>query len=198
MGHGPNSAAMGTSVARAVSIAAHPVVLMAVAAVFASPAHVRPATVVISLICASAIMGYSLYKARRGDWVHIDASIPAERAQLNSRIGMGLLAAAAVLSLTRLHVGFPVVVALSGLIVAVGHVFRRLAKLSLHVAFAVFAAFLVWPNHIAAGTLALAAACVAWSRLALRRHVAADIILGALAGAAAGLAFHIAMARLAA
>jgi len=38
----------------------------------------------------------------------------------------------------------------------------------------------------------------AWSRLALRRHVAADDLLGALAGTEAGLAFHIAVARLAA
>jgi hypothetical protein len=120
--------------------------------------------------------------------------VPAERAQLNARVGVGLLAAAGALWLAGLHIGFSLVVGLSGLIVAVGHLLRGVTKLSLHVAFAVLAAFLVWPNHIATATLAVAAAGVAWSRLALQRHVAPDIVLGALAGAAAGLAFHIAVA----
>ena len=189
---------MGDSVARVVSIAGHPAVLMPVAAAIASPAHIRPAALAVSLVCACAVLGYSLYKARRGEWVHIDASVPAERAQLNVRVGAGLFAAAGALWLTGLHVGLALVVGLSALIVAAGHLLRGMAKLSLHVAFAVFAAFLVWPNPIAAATLALAAAGVVWSRLALQRHVAADVILGALAGAAAGLAFHIAVARLAA
>ena len=171
---------------------------MPVAAIVASPGHIGRAALVVSLACASAIVGYSLYKARRGDWAHIDASVPTERAQLNSRVGLGLLAAAGALWLAGLHPGFPLVVGLSGLIVAVGHLFRRTAKLSLHVAFAVFAVFLVWPNHIAATALAFVALAVGWSRLALRRHVAADIILGALAGAFGGLAFQVAIARLAA
>jgi hypothetical protein len=163
---------------------------MPVAAVIASPAHIGPAALAISIACAAAALGYSLYKARRGDWAHIDASAPAERMQLNSRVGIGLLAAAGVLWLTGMHVGFPLVVGLSGLIVVVGHAFRGVAKLSLHVAFAIFAAFLVWPNLVASAALTLVALVVAWSRLALRRHVAADIILGTLVGAAAGLAFH--------
>lgn len=189
---------MGDSVARAVSIAGHPAVLMPVAIAIASPAHIRLAAVAVSLVCACGVLGYSFYKARRGDWVHIDASVPAERAQLNARVGVGLLAAAGAIWLAGPHIGFSLAVGLSGLIVAVGHLFRGAAKLSLHVAFAVFAAILVWPNHIAAATLALAAAGVAWSRLVLQRHVAADIILGALAGGAAGLAFHVAVAWLAA
>lgn len=187
---------MGTSVARAVSIAGHPAVLMPAAALIASPGHLGPTAVVVSLACACAVMGYSLFKARRGDWAHIDASVPAERAQLNARVGIGLLAATAALWAAGLPGSFPLVVGLSGLIVVVGHLFRNVAKLSLHVAFAVFAAFLVWPNHIAATTLAFAAAGVAWSRLSLRRHVAPDIILGAFVGAAAGPAFHMAVARL--
>jgi hypothetical protein len=189
---------MGNAFARAVSIAGHPGVLMPAAVVIAAPGHLRSAALGVSLACAFAVLGYSLYKARRGDWVHVDASVPAERAQFNSRIGLGLILAAGVLWLAGLNVGFPSVVGLSGLIVAVGHLFRGVAKLSLHVAFAVFATFLVWPNQIAAIGLVLAAAGVAWSRLALRRHVAADVVLGTLAGVAAGLAFHLAVARFAA
>jgi hypothetical protein len=163
---------------------------MPAAALIAAPGHLAPITLAVSLACAAAVLGYSLYKARRGDWAHVDASLPAERAQLNGRVGIGLLAAAGLLWLAGLHIGFPLVVALSGLIVAVGHVLRGAAKLSLHAAFAVFATFLVWPDRVAAATLAVAAVAVVWSRLALRRHVRADIILGVLAGAAAGLAFQ--------
>lgn len=190
-------AALVDSVARAVSVAGHPAVLMPLAAVIASPGQMRRASLVVSLVCASSILGYSLYKARRGDWMHVDASVPAERAQLNARAGIGLLTAAAALFFSGLHVGVPVVIGLSGLIVVVAYLFQGVAKLSLHVAFAVFAAFLVWPDHVVAAAFAFAAAGVAWSRLALRRHVAADIILGALAGAAAGVAFHAAVARFA-
>jgi membrane-associated phospholipid phosphatase len=163
---------------------------MPVAVVIAAPGQIAPAALAVSLVCVLAILAYSLYKARRGDWGHIDASVPTERAQLNLRVSVGLLGAAGVLWLAGLHIGFPLVVGLSGLIVAVGHLFRRAAKLSLHVAFAVFAAFLAWPNHIAATALAMIAVGVAWSRIALRRHVASDIILGTLAGTSAGLAFH--------
>lgn len=189
---------MDSSVARVVSIAGHPAVLMPMAVVIASLAHMRSAALAVSLICACAVLGYSLHKARRGDWIHIDASVPTERAQLNSRVAIGLLAAAGALSFTGLHFGFPLVVGLSGLIVTVGHVSRGVGKLSLHAAFAVFAAFLVWPNLTATAALALTAAGVAWSRIALRRHVLVDIVLGTLTGAAAGLLFHILAAWLAA
>jgi hypothetical protein len=171
---------------------------MPVAAWIASAGHIGWPALAVSLACASAVLVYSLHKARRGDWTHVDASVPSERAQLTSRIGVGLLLAAGALGLAGLHVGIPLVVGLSGLIVALGHLFRHVAKLSLHVAFAVFAAFLVWPNHLAAVSFTLVAVGVAWSRIALRRHVAPDIVLGGLAGASAGLAFHGALAWLAA
>lgn len=184
--------------ARLLSIAGHPAVLMPAAVLIAAPARVRLAALIASAACAAAVLGYSFHKAHRGDWAHIDASVPAERTQFNARVGSGLLVAAGALWLLRLPIGLPLVIGLAGLIVMTGQLFRGVAKLSLHVAFAVFATFLAWPNHGAAIVLAVMAAGVAWSRLALRRHVPADLLLGLAAGAAAGLAFHIAMARLAA
>lgn len=188
---------MDKPVARAVSIAGHPAVLMPVAALIASPEATGITAFVVSLVCGGAVLGYSLYRVRRGDWTHVDASVPSERAQLNSRVACVLLAAAGVLWFAGPHIGISLVVGLAGLIVLVGHALRHVVKLSLHVAFAVFAAFLVWPNQIASVALALAAAGVAWSRIALRRHIAADIALGALVGAAVGLAVHALMARFA-
>ena len=189
---------MDNSLARMVSTAGHPAVLMPAAAVIASPGSLAGVALSVSLACAVMVVAYSVYKVRRGDWAHVDASVSAERAEFNLLVGTALLLASGALWLADLHVAVPTVVGLSGLIVVAGHLLRRVAKLSLHVAFAVFAAFLVWPNHIAAGALAVAILGVSWSRLALRRHVAADIIVGALAGASAGLAFHVAMSWLAA
>lgn len=188
---------MDSSIARLVSIAGHPAVLMPIAGMIAARGIDVGTALIVSVACAFVVVGYSFYKTRRGDWVHIDASVPAERAQLNSRVGLGLLVAAGLLAFTGLHVGFPAVVGLSGLIVLVAHLLRGLAKLSLHVAFAVFSTVLVWPNHVAAVGLAVMAVAVGWSRIALRRHVAADIMLGAVAGVLSGLLFHV-VVRLAA
>ena len=181
---------MNSSLARWVSVAGHPAVLMPVAAGVAAPAGVAGAALAVSLVCAGLVVAYSFGKARRGEWSHIDASAPLERAQLTSRAGGGLLAAAGILWLIGIPVGVSIVVGLSGLVVLAGHLLQSVAKLSLHVAFAVFATCLVWPNQVAAAGLAAVAFAVAWSRLALRRHVPRDILLGALIGAVAGGTFH--------
>lgn len=187
---------MDYSIARLLSIAGHPAVLMPVAAVIAARDIDVRAAFLVSVVYAFVVVVYSIYKTRRGDWVHIDASVPAERAQLNSRVGLCLLATGGLLAFAGLHVGIPVVVGLSGLIVLVAHLLRHLAKLSLHVAFAVFSAALVWSNQAAALGLAVMAVAVG-SRIALRRHVGADIMLGAVTGILSGLLFHV-VARLAA
>lgn len=184
-------------IARLVSIAGHPAALMTVAAVVAAPPQLAKPALATSLACAALVVGYSYYKTRRGDWSHIDASVPAERAEFNSRIGLGLFAIAALLAARGLCIG-AVAIGLSSLIVVTGHLLRGVAKLSLHVAFAVFAIFLVWPNHVAASCLAGLALAVAWSRIALRRHTTKDLILGALAGAASGWVFQVLASRLAA
>ena len=188
---------MEKPLARLVSTAGHPAVLMPAAAVIASPNRFAGIALAISLGCAALVLAYSLYKTRTGQWAHIDASAPSERLELNSQIGTVFLVVAVILWLTKIHAGVLVVVGLSGLILVVGHLLRRVAKLSLHVAFAVFAALLVWPNHLATVTLVAIALAVSWSRISLHRHNATDVILGALVGAIAGFAFHYLMSRLA-
>lgn len=187
---------MTLSAARLVSIAGHPAVLMTLAALVASPgANVLP-IVVATVACGLGVLGYSYYKAQRGDWGHIDASSIGERTQLNFHVGLGLLGAAGVLALTSLHVGVSIAVALAALIVLAGHLLRSLAKISLHVAFAVFAAFIAWPNNLAAAALLVAALAVGWSRLVLRRHVGRDLFWGAAVGTVAGCIFQAVMSSL--
>jgi membrane-associated phospholipid phosphatase len=66
----------------------------------------------------------------------------------------------------------------------------RWCKLSLHLAFAVFAALLLHKVGTLWMVIALLfATAIAWSRLALERHTRRDLLAGAVVGAVAGLAF---------
>jgi hypothetical protein len=83
----------------------------------------------------------------------------------------------------------PLGLGLGGAMVVAALLLRRWLKLSLHTAFAVFAAALWWPHAGGAALVLLLAAAVSWSRLALRRHTVAEVAAGLLAGAAAGASF---------
>ena len=80
--------------------------------------------------------------------------------------------------------------ALSAGIVAVAMLSVRWCKLSLHVAFAIYAIGLLWPlgSSVIAACCAFAAA-VAWSRLRLSRHRPRDLVAGAAAGLLAAVAY---------
>lgn len=185
--------------ARALSIVGHPAVLMPVAvAAAASGPGAPPQLLRVALgtaVAVAVIVGlYSLWQVHRGRWAHVDASHPAERNQLNLVLA-GLLCAAAGLLWA---LGQPPAVAagplLAALLVLLTHALRRWLKVSLHAAFALFAAALVWPylpGTLAIGVLALG---VAWSRLVLRRHTLAEVLTGLLFGAAFGAALRLSLA----
>ena len=184
--------------ARALSIVGHPAVLMPVAvAAAASGPGAPPQLMRVALstaVVVAVIVGlYSLWQVRRGHWAHVDASHPAERSQLNLVLA-GLLCAAAGLLWA---LGQPPAVAagplLAALLVLLTHALRRWLKVSLHAAFALFAAALVWPHlpgTLAIGALALG---VAWSRLVLRRHTLAEVLTGLWLGAAFGAALRLSL-----
>lgn len=184
--------------ARLASILIHPVVVMAVAAAVAGGATGQGSGVLwqalgFTVVAAVLVMLYSAWQTRSGRWSHIDASRPHERSQLNRFASWVLLALAAMLALTGTHPGVVIAIGLSGLIVLAGHLFRGRLKSSLHVAFAAFAACIVWPHPLAFAALLLATLAVAWSRLALRRHDLSELIAGAIIGLAAGAGFQLAM-----
>ena len=184
--------------ARALSIVGHPAVLMPVAvAAAASGPGAPPQLLRVALgtaVAVAVIVGlYSLWQVHRGRWAHVDASHPAERSQLNLVLA-GLLCAAAGLVWA---LGQPPAVAagplLAALLVLLTHALRRWLKVSLHAAFALFAAALVWPHlpgTLAIGALALG---VAWSRLVLRRHTLAEVLTGLWLGAAFGAALRLSL-----
>jgi hypothetical protein len=182
------------ALARAVSILGHPMLVMPVAAGFAARQGGVGAQSTFAIIAGLAVLGmlvlaYSAWSVSRGRWQHVDASAPAERSQLN-RFLLGLFSVAAVVALclpapARLALAF----ALSAAIILLALGLARWCKPSLHVAFVAFAA-LVPGQPVAVAAFCVLGLAVAWSRLALGRHVWPDLGAGLLAGVAAGIVFR--------
>jgi len=182
-----------TELARALSIAGHPVVVLpgaVLAGVWrAAPPSVVRQAVLSAVLVGAAVMAYSAVQVRRGRWSHVDASVHEERRQLNVFLAglLGLVAGA--LWVTGRPWGVVAGVASAGLIVAVAHATRRWLKTSLHVAFATFAAAFLWPRVGGMLVLLALAAAVAWSRLTLSRHTRLEVLAGCALGLAAGALF---------
>lgn len=180
--------------ARLLSLIGHPALLMPVAVVLAVQQRQAPPAVLrlalgLTLAVAAAVIAYSLWQVRRGRWRHVDASVPAERRELNGFVAGVLLAAAAVAAAGSQR-SVALGLAAGAALVLLALLLRRRIKLSLHAAFGALAVTLAWPHAPAMAVLALLVAGVSWSRLALARHSTIDVAAGLLAGAAAGLGFH--------
>lgn len=184
------------AIARAVSILGHPFLVMPLAGLVAAQGRGAPAAMLWALAGALlalvvGLQAWTAWQVRRGRWAHVDASAQSERSDLN-RVLLAVFAGAAVIAGAMRAPGELVLAfVLAAAIVAIALLVARRLKVSLHVAFAVFAAAVVgtWPSAMCLLVLALA---VAWSRLELARHTRADVAVGALAGGMAGLAFSFA------
>ncbi len=188
--------------ARAVSILGHP--LLVLPAGLMLPAALRggdPRTLQTAFasfaMFAGFVMGWSWWQVRRGRWAHVDASRQSERRSLNRTL-LVLIGFGALLAWRALPSPDPALaLALSAGIVAVAMSTVQWCKLSLHMAFAVYAAGLLWPL----GPMVIAACCVfaagiAWSRLRLSRHEPRDLLAGAAAGLLAAVAYWSALSML--
>ncbi|WP_291204354.1 hypothetical protein [Hyphomonas sp.] len=184
-----------TTVAHGLSLTGHPAILMPLASALAAVSDGRSpemaSTVLVAAgIVAASVSAFALLQVRRGKWADTDASVPAERSQLNLFL-LPVLAVAAAWSVwsdqpEALSAGLSVAAGLVCLAVLAS----RWLKLSLHVSFAFFAASLFWPDLRLVGC-GLAIGClIGWSRIYLARHSLADVLTGALAGGLAGFAFQ--------
>jgi hypothetical protein len=184
-----------TGLARALSLAGHPAVLMPAVVLFATrhapadPAGLHPA--VAAAVVGGCVVVYSLLQVRAGRWRHVDASVPRERRQLNLFLALLLFGVAGALWLRAASPSLVAGLALCGALVVFAHLLRRWLKVSLHTSFAVLAASFLWPDVAGTVVLLMLAAAVAWSRLELRRHTRAEVAAGWLAGAVAGAAFRL-------
>ncbi len=181
--------------ARAVSILGHPLLVLPVALLL--PAALRggdPRTLQAAFagfaLFAAFVLGWSRWQVRRGRWAHVDASQVSERRSLNRTL-LVLIGLGALLAWRALPTPDPALaLALSAGIVAVAMLTVRWCKLSLHIAFAVYAAGLLWPL----GWAAVVACCVfavgiAWSRLRLSRHRPRDLVAGTAVGLLAAMVY---------
>jgi membrane-associated phospholipid phosphatase len=185
-----------TTVARAVSIVGHPVVLVLVAALIS--ASTRGASLQQMRLIGGAlvtfavvVLAFSWFQVRTGRWSHIDASVGTERKSLNVFLALLLLLSAGLLWFLTRRPSLSIALALSGALIVAALLVARWVKVSLHAAFAAFATTLLWPNEPAVVAGVLITAAVVWSRLVLSRHVITDVVVGLLLGAAAGGAYHV-------
>ena len=188
------------ALARALSILGHPVLVLPLAAWLAQPRSAGAGgaqsggTLAGLAVFGALVMGWSWWQVRRGRWAHVDASDPDERRTLN-RFLLAALAGGALLAWRFAPAGTALAVGLPLLMVAAALLSTRWCKLSLHVAFATYAAALLWSVGPWATMLGLAfSAALAWSRWTLQRHAPRDLVAGAFAGGAAGLLFWRALA----
>ena len=181
------------AIARAVSVAAHPLVvaLVLVAIATAKLQGLGAAARLVGLTAVVVVVPLWLFmwrKWRSGQWETIDASMPSNRPALYA---VALLLLGVLMVLIGLLRGWDPL--LRGCTVVVGMlaaaaILNRWIKLSLHVALAAFAAVVLlrldWRIGVAFAALV---PLLAWSRLALVRHSGAEVVGGASLGAAAGL-----------
>lgn len=189
-------ARMSQALARIVSILGHPLLILP-AAVLSSIAMREPDPAQVWAYAAGfaviglGVMAWSWRQVRRRRWTHIDASRPDERRSLN-RFLLIVLGCAVLLAWWRGAPALALGLGLSAGLIVAALALAPWCKLSLHVAFAVFAAGLLWAlSPLALGAGALFASAVAWSRWRLARHTPRDLLAGAVVGAlAARLYWH--------
>ena len=174
------------------SIAAHPfAVALVLIGIAATKLHgVGTAAQLVGLTSVVFVVPLWIFvwrKWRSGQWETVDASMPSNRPALYTVALLLMAALAAAIGLLR---GWdPILRGCTGVagMLGVAAVLNRWIKLSLHVAFAAFAAAVLLRLDWRLGAaLALVVPLLAWSRLTLARHTWQEVLGGAALGATAG------------
>jgi hypothetical protein len=176
------------TLARWVSIAGHPFVMVVVLALEAGGGAPRGRGLVLIIASIFPIAWLMRRQTRSGRWQNADASRRSERPFLYV-VALATLALFGAIAWwttdTRLERGFGGAI---GLVLASAIVTRWL-KTSLHMAFASFTATILLLTGSSFGWIVLLfMPIVAWSRLRLSRHQPAELVVGAILGAASGAA----------
>jgi len=184
------------TVARSVSIIAHPFVMIgamvaAAALRFETPREAARTVAVVAVLTVLPVAALMVRQIRRGSWANADASNRAERPILFT-VGIVALLALLVYALVLRPGSFLVRGAITVMIMlAVCAVATRWIKVSLHMAFGALAAETLLFAGSPAGWIVVAILPVlAWSRFALGRHKPAEIAIGLLVGCVTGWALR--------
>jgi hypothetical protein len=184
----PQSSTPALMTAHVISTIAHPFVILCTLAWSVAVYHRTPNEMIrhiimlvgIPLACVAAVM---IYQTRRGAWRTTDASNRHERQQL---LIVGLSVSTAFLCVLAASTWHPFLIKGAAAVVAILTMCAALTRwlnVSLHLAFIAFAAtILVYLNFPAGWGLVLLVPVLAWSRLALQRHVPLEVAAGVLVG----------------
>jgi hypothetical protein len=132
------------AVARAVSLAGHPVVLLLVAALMAAStrgASLRQLWFIggVLVTLGVVVLGFSWLQVRAGRWSHVDASVRSERNSLNVFLGVLCLLSAVLLWFLTRRLYMSLGLALSGALIVIALLIARWVKVSLHLPRKLFA-----------------------------------------------------------
>jgi membrane-associated phospholipid phosphatase len=178
--------------ARAISIVAHPFVLMllvvTVSAVKLQGGRGGAGTLLLAVaVVVVPLWAFMLWKWRSGKWSTVDASIAKERPPV---YWLALLLVAVLTLLLGLTSGWTPLLrgcAAVAAMLAISLALNRWIKLSNHMAFAAFAAVVSLRLELSLGiALLIVVPFLAWSRLTLSRHTWSEVVAGVLLGAVTG------------
>jgi hypothetical protein len=193
---GPTTAVTATTLARWISIVAHPFVMVALmvggaALRFGSPAEAAKTIALVALVTVMPVVLLMALQVRRGAWGDVDASKREERPLLFVVGAAGLVALVVYLTLAHPE-SFLLRGALGTLgLLAACAVATRWIKVSLHLAFATLAATsLILLDSYLGWALVPLVPLLAWSRLRLGRHRLAEVVAGGVAGVVTAVAIH--------
>jgi hypothetical protein len=181
-----------TSLARWVSIVAHPFVttLVMVGAIelHRGWAAAARSVTMVALLAFLPLAVLMRRQVRSGAWTNVDASHPHERPVLFLVGGAGLLALLGYLAVA--HPDSPLLRGAMGalVMVAICAAVTPWVKVSLHMAAASLATAVLLSRGLPAGwLLAAVLPLLAWARVALGRHRWIEVALGFLAGSVTGV-----------
>jgi len=185
----PNS----VKIARVVSVAGHPFVLLALTVFIAAAHRTHPLRALTFggaavLFTVSPLVFIIRRKVSAGKWSDHDVSDASERRSFYPiAITINTLSTLIFYLLDFPH-GLIVGMLISLVILLAAMLINRWSKISLHQIFAVyFAVSLFAVSYWSGAGFLLIAAAVGWSRIELERHTFGQVLSGALLGAVAGI-----------
>lgn len=184
---------MKARIGRILSIAGHPFIVLPLAVVIATGREsARSRAFILGLLVAAmlAVAIHVVRRHRRGEVTDIDVSTREHRPAV-FRVAIGSLCAVMLaLHFTGANpAAFRGAAVATGLFVACALTNLRV-KVSLHTAFAMLAAGIVYAaSHGGGLAFAAAAFVIGWGRVAYGRHTNLEVFLGLLYGSAAATAF---------
>ncbi|HEY0462206.1 MAG TPA: phosphatase PAP2 family protein [Pyrinomonadaceae bacterium] len=180
-------------IARIVSVAGHPFVLLTLTVFIAALHRTNPIRALTLggaavLFTVSPLVFIIRRKVSAGKWSDHDISDASERRSFYPiAIGIAALSTFLFYLLDFPH-GLIVGMLMSLVIMLAAMLINRRSKISLHMIFAAYFAIALFGVSLWSGTgFLLLAAAVGWSRVVLERHTPAQVLSGAVLGATAGI-----------